>query len=310
MIPRPIRATAAALATCVILLAACGDDLLAPPDGTACTAGTIAPGDSIESALTGASCAVWSDYNYEATVAESWTLNAKAHTAYVVRVYHRADTAGFDNWNGDVWIYARNDAGDATWMGGWWSNFGPSSPNNEYHQELIFTTPEARTLSIRVEADEPADTGAYIITVESCPAPALVPGTTSAGVNVTAGCLTKTMLGGGVDGRAAFWTFESDTLTAPRVGLTLTDGNGSFRGWSTGEGLDFACWSEYCSWDEFSNTNATDTLTPAIYLNGYFTATAVVHADSNATVTAGLVNNAITAPRPPFAGPARAGRDR
>ena len=306
---RTVRATAAALATCVILLAACGDDVLAPPDGTACTAGTIAAGDSIESALTSESCAVWSDYNYEATVAESWTLNAKAHTAYVVRVYHMGDTAAFDNWNGDVWLYARNAAGDTEWSGGWWGDFGPTNGNGEYHKELIFTTPVDRTVSIRVEADEPADTGFYAITVESCPAVALTPGQVSAGVNVTAGCLTKTMWPG-VDGRAAFWTFHGDTLHTSAVNFNLTDGNGYYRSWATGEGLDFAGWSEWSTFTSGSPNNAANGLAPTIYFNGDYTATAVVNADSAATVTVEIVNTPITAPRPPFTGPARAGRHR
>jgi hypothetical protein len=310
MIPRTVRATAAALATCVILLAACGDDILAPPDGTACTVGTIAPGDSVESALTSESCAVWSDYNYVATVAESWTLNAKAHTAYVVRVYHLADPDAFDNWNGDVWLYARNAAGDAEWAGGWWGDFGPTNGNSEYHKELIFTTPVDRTVSIRVEADEPADTGFYAITVESCPAPALTPGVVSAGVNVTAGCLTKSMLGSGVDGRAAFWTFEGDTANTTAVNFNLTDGNGHYRGWVTGEGLDYACWSSWCTYADPGTSNATLNAAPTIDLNGDYSATAVVNADSAATVTVQVVHTPITAPRFPFTGPARAGRNR
>ena len=78
---------------------------------------------------------MWSDYNYEATVAESWTLNAKAHTAYVVRVYHQADTTGFNNWNGDVWLYGRNAGGDAIWAGGYWGSFGPTNTNGQQHQD-------------------------------------------------------------------------------------------------------------------------------------------------------------------------------
>jgi hypothetical protein len=306
---RTVRAIATALATCVIFLAACGDDILAPPDGTACTAGTISPGDSIESALTSKSCAVWSDYNYEATVAESWTLNAKAHTAYVVRVYHMADTAAFDNWNGDVWLYARNAAGDAQWAGAWWGNFGPTNGNSEYHKELIFTSTKDQVVSLRVEAEAPADTGLYAITVESCPAPALTPGVVSAGVNVTAGCLTKTMVAG-VDGRAAFWTFNGDTLNTSQINFNLTDGNGSYRGWVTGEGLDFACWSEWCSYQSVGPSNGALNASPTLYFNGDYSATAWVNADSAATVTAQVVNTPIVAPRPPFTGPARAGQNR
>lgn len=299
-----------ALAISTGVLASCGEDLLAPPDGTACTVGTLTPGDSVESALTSKSCTVWSDYNYTATVAESWTVNAKAHTAYVVRVYHRNDTTGFNHWNGDVWLYGRNSGGDAVWSGGYWGSFGPTNTNGQQHQELIFTTPRDQVVSIRVEANTPADTGHYAITIESCPAIALTPGAVSAGRDLSAGCLTKTMLGGGVDGRAAFWTFEGDTLNDTDVNFNLTDGNGSYRGWASGEGLDFACWSEWCSYASSGPSNAAFGLNPTIYLTGDFSATAVVNADSAATVTVEVQKTPFTGPRPPFTGPARAGQNR
>ncbi len=299
---------AAVLSTAVV--AACGDDVLAPPDGTACTVGSLSAGDSVTSALTSKSCAVWSDQNYVATVAESWTLHAKAHTAYVVRVYHVADTAAFDNWNGDVWLYARNAVGDAEWSGGYWDDFGPANGNGGTYRELIFTTPADRTVSLRVEAAEATDTGYYAITVESCPAVALTPGEVSDGVNVTAGCLTKTMIPGGIDGRAAFWTFKGDTLNTTEVNFNLTDGNGYYRAWATGEGLDYACWAEWCSYEAVGPGNAGMGVSPTIYFNGDYSATAVVNADSAATVTVEIENTPLTAPRPPFTGPARAGRNR
>ena len=47
-------AIAGILATAAVV--ACSDDILAPPDGSACTVGTVAPGDSIDGQLTLSSC--------------------------------------------------------------------------------------------------------------------------------------------------------------------------------------------------------------------------------------------------------------
>jgi len=300
--------TAAALSTTILV--ACGEDLLAPPDGTACTVGTIAPGDSLTGNVSGSSCAVFSDYNYVETVAESWTLHAKAHTAYVVRVYHLEDTAAFDNWDGDVWLYGRNAAGDAAWAGGWWGSFGAVNANNGQHRELIFTSAKDQVVSIRVEASEIADTGHYAIQVESCPAMALADGEETDSVSVELSCTTKTMWGSGVDAHVAFWTFQADTLSAPELTFTRTSGEAFFKGWITGEGLDFGCWGSECTWEEYGPGAGPWIRSPSIYLSGEQSAAVVVHADSVATAKVELVNNPVTAPRPPFTGPARAGRNR
>lgn len=311
MTPRSMRlAAVTALALSMGVLASCSDEFLAPPDGTACTVGTISPGDSVTGAVTGASCEVVSDY-YDGgqTLAESWTLNAKAHTAYIVTLFHVADTAGFDNWKGDLFLYGRNAAGDAEWSTGVWNNFGATNLNGGANQEMVFVSSKDQVVSLRIESSSPADTGHYSLQVESCAAPVLKDSVTSAAVDVAEGCHSRVLIGG-MQSRAAFWTFKGDTLTDPAVTFTRTAGDANFRSWVSGPELDVPCWTDYCSYMSVGASAGPVELSPTIYLNGTFAAFVAIPADSTATVTAGLVNTPLTAPRPPFTGPARAGRGR
>lgn len=286
----------AALVFTGVLAACSGDDVLAPPDGTACTVGTVAPGDSLDGGLGATSCSVWSDQNSVQTTAASWTLHAKAHTAYVVRVYHRADTAAFDNWLGDVYVYDRNAAGDAEWAGAEIGSFGSSNGNGGYSRELAFASAKAQTVSIRIEASSPADTGLYTIVVESCAAPALANAVTSAPVAVESSC---TMLNDNFPGHIAFWTFTGDTLNGNSVTFTRTSGSGLFFSAVTGEGLDFNCSSSQCTYDAVADSIGPVTIYPTFYLPGTFTAWALVTAGDSATMTAALATGPFAAPRPP-----------
>jgi hypothetical protein len=302
-------ATAVAGFLAVAVIGACSDDILAPPDGTACTVGSIAPGDSVDGQLTASSCSVFSDYNEEWTRAASWTLNARAHTGYVVRVYHREDANAVDNWDGDVFLYARNAAGDAEWAGGWWDDFGAVNTNGGYNIEMIYATAKDQTVSIRVEAATEADTGAYTIVVESCAAPALADSVTSAAVAVDSACKMLSTYGG-AGGHVAFWTFAGDSLNTHHLTFTRASGTGAFRPYISGPDNDVACWSDDCTWSNPGATVGPTTLTPTIYMTGVHHAFAMVGADSTATMTLRLENTPVTAPRPPFTGPARAGRNR
>ena len=309
MMPSRFRAAwfGAALLSSAVLAACGGNDVLAPPDGTACTVGTVAPGDSLDGGLGASSCSVWSDQNSVQTTAASWTLHAKAHTAYVVRVYHRADTAAFDNWLGDVWLYARNAAGDAEWAGGEIGSFGSPNTNGGYSRELVFASAKAQTVSIRIEASSPADTGLYTIVVESCGAPALANAVTSAPMAVEGSCA---MLIDNVSGHTAFWTFTGDTLNGNSVTFTRTSGSGLFASVVSGEGLDFDCYSSQCTYDAVGDSIGPVTIYPTLNLPGTFTAWAVVPVGDSATITAALATGPFAAPRPPSTGPARAGRHR
>lgn len=291
-------------------LAACSDGQLAPPDGVSCTVGSLTPGDSVTRTLGASACSVWSDYNFTQTVAQSWTIQAEAGRAYVVSLYHLQDTAGSDHIRADLWLYARNAGGDAELATGYWTSFGANNTNNGKNEDLIFTSTRPQTVSIRVEAVVPSDTGAYAIQVVSCPAPMVADTTTSDPVAVESSCATHNGLGDGLPTRMAFWTFRSDTAHAPEVTFTRTAGTAAFRAYVTGEGSDFGCWGEECTSASSGASAGPSTLFPTIYLNGGFSGSAVIHADSAATITMGLFNDPITAPRPPFTGPARADRDR
>lgn len=308
-LPFPAARLGAALLATAVLAACSGNDVLAPPDGTACTVGSVAPGDSVSGQIDAKSCSVWSDYNYDRTIAESWTLNAKAHTGYVVRVYHRADTAAFDNWKGDVWLYARNAQGDAQFSTGWWNSFGTNNGNGGENEELLFTSVTDQTVSIRVEASTPADSGAYTIVVESCAAPAITNQAVSAPVAVDSAC-EMLSANGGSGGHVAFWTFPNDTLFGTQVTFTRTAGSGGFIPNVNGEGLDFGCYGDYCTGTNSADTAGPITISPTLYLQGTYTAWATVKADSSATLTVALANPALPAPRPPYTRPALAGGHR
>lgn len=295
-------------AFCFIAAAGCGgDDLLAPPDGSACTVGSIAPGDSVEGGIGASSCEVWSDQSSDRTVAASWTLNAKAHTAYVVRVYHRADTAAFDHWRGDVWLYARNAAGDAEWASGWYSSFGSANGNGGQNEELVFASAKAQTVSIRIESATPADTGLYTIVVESCAAPNLADGVTSAPVAVDSSC---TMLSHAAGSHVAFWTFTGDTTNGNSVTFTRTAGTDLIGANVSGEGLDFSCYSSQCTAENVADSVGPVTIYPQLDLPGTFTAWVTTPLGGTATVTAELATGPFAAPRHPAARPALAGRTR
>jgi len=304
MMPSPFRAAwfSAALLSTAVLAACGGSDVLAPPDGTACTVGTVAPGDSVNGQIKASSCSVWSDLNDERTIAESWTLHAKAHTGYVVRVYHRQDDSAFDNWQGDVWLYARNTAGDAEFATGWWDSFGSTNGNGGQNEELLFASDKDRTVSIRVEANTPADSGAYTIVVESCAAPAVTTAAASAPVDIANSC-EMLSANAGTGGHVAFWTFPNDTLYGAQMTFTRTAGTAGFIPGVNGEGLDFGCKSDYCTSDSVVDTAGPATITSTLYLTGYYTAWATVKADSSATLTVALANPPLPAPHPIFTRP-------
>ena len=223
-------------------------------------------------------------------------------------MYHRADTAAFDNWLGDVYVYDRNAAGDAAWAGAEIGSFGSANGNSGYSRELVFASAKTQTVSIRIEASSPADTGLYTIVVESCGAPALSDAVASAPVAVENSC---TMLNNNVGGHVAFWTFTGDTLNGNSVTFTRTSGNGLFYSVVSGEGLDFDCYSSQCTYDEVADSIGPVTIYPTLDLPGTFTAWAVVAVGDSATMTAALATGPFAAPRRSmFTRPASAGGHR
>lgn len=295
------RGALAGAALCAVtLVASCGgDDVLGPPDAAACTVGTIAAGDSVSGNVSGSSCLLWSDYNYVETRAESWTLHAKKNTAYIVRLRHQSqDTVGgFDNWSGDLALYGRNAQGDPEFETGWWDSFGVGNGNSGVNEEMMLATDRDQTWSIRVESASKADTGAYSLTVESCPLHPLTTAAPVTGVNVTAtGCYSLTFQAAAT--RIAFFSYPGDSLTNNTVTSTRTAGAAYQHGEITGPDNDVSSWTSSSYRTNFSGDT---TQTSGIYhpaATGRQTLWVGVNADSAATVSVSMTSAPIPAPRP------------
>ncbi len=302
----------AALLTTAVLAACSGNDVLGPPDGTACTVGTIAPGDSVNGNVRGSSCQVFSEWTYAITSAQSWTLNAKKGTVYILRLRHQQDASANDHWKGDLTAYGRNPQGDATFVTGWWGSFGTNNGNGGKNEEMFIPADRDRTLSIRVVSTTLADTGAYSLVVSTCAMTPLADTTDHAGVDLSTGCPTF-----GVDAlptKTSFFTIRADSAVRDTVNVTRTAGTGYIRADFYGTDMDVNCWNSDCTGTSSSWTTAT-TLTAVPSLPGMMTLMTSVHADSAATVTVNtrptpLAATAVT-PAPTFArvvGPANRSR--
>ena len=288
----------AALLSTAVLAACSGNDVLGPPDGTACTVGSIAPGDSVKGEVTGSSCQMWSDMNYENVWAQSWTLQAKKNTAYVVRLRHVQNAAAADNWRGDLYSYARNAQGDAVWATGWWSNFGSSNGNGGQNEEMFLTTDADRAISLRVQVSALADTGAYTLSVESCALHPIPDGADLTGIDVTTGCHVLSYAAPAL--RMSFFSFFADTLHTYHAIATATAGTGTLYGKVAGTDLDVGCYTEGCTWST-AVTGVTGfdlDLSSDISVPGRQTLLVGVNADSTATVTVSTTSTPLPAPRP------------
>lgn len=286
----------AAIALSTAALASCGgDDTLGPPDGTACTAGSIAPGDSVKGAVTSSSCAMFSDYEYEAIWAESWTLHAAKGTAYVVRLRHIADGGMPDNINADLYAYGRNDAGDVAFATGWWSSFAPSNGNGGSNEEIFLVGDKARDYSIRVQIYDLADTGAYTLSVESCPIRTLTAGTPLTGVDLSTGCVANAYYGGGMR-HLNFFGFVADSFHSYNAIAARTAGTAKLTGTVSGPDMDVGCYTDNCTWA--TSTTGLDSMNLAVDIGygGWHTFIASANADSAATVTALLTSSVLAAP--------------
>ena len=264
-------------------LASCGgDDVLGPPDGAACTAGSIAPGDSVTGAVTSTSCEVFDISNYVLTSAESWTLHMAKNTAYVVRLRHQAATGVADNWQGDLQVYGRNAQGDINFLTGWWDSFGATNGNGGQNEELFLASPTDRTVSLRISAATKADTGAYSLVVRSCPMVALTAPADTVSIDLTAGCEALTI--DALPTRLSFWTFLADSSVQDTTKIDRTAGTGSFSARVASPAFDVNNWTDdYTSSNSGFATTASLTLTPNVPgpVAGYL----AVRSDSAATVS-------------------------
>src|SRR5689334_20941720 len=98
---RSLRGLAALVPTLLLALA-CSSDLLAAPDGVECTRGSIGTGAPKYGEITDQSCLIWSDWNYTDNRSESWTLDAKANSAYVVRLVAIDEGGDSTTFDGDL----------------------------------------------------------------------------------------------------------------------------------------------------------------------------------------------------------------
>lgn len=293
----PRRLSSTAVLGLALIAAACsGDDILGPPDAAACTAGTIAAGDSVSGNVSTSSCTLWSDYNYVETRAQSWTLHAQKNTAYIVRLRHQEDAHAFDNWKGDLVLYGRNAHGDPEFETGWWLNFGVANANGGVNEEMMLATDRDQTWSIRVESASTADTGAYTLSVEKCPLRPITTDSGATGVDVATGCHSLTFAGG--NKRIAFFSYPGDTLSSFKVTSTRTAGSAFQYGEITGPDNDVSNWTDYSFSTSFSGdtTMTSTTYTPAA--PGRQTLWIGIDADSAATVDVGVTSLPLTAPRP------------
>lgn len=281
----------AALSTAA--LAACGgDDVLGPPDGAGCTAGSIAPGDSVTGAVTSSSCEAFDVSTYNLTYAESWTLHMAKNTAYVVRLRHEASADVADNWEGDLQVYARNAQGDVNFLTGWWDSFGSANGNGGENEELFLASPTDRTVSLRVSATSKADTGAYSLVVHSCPMVALSAPADTVSIDLSAGCEALTI--DALPTRLSFWTFRADSAVQDTTKIDRTAGTGSFSARVASPAFDLNNWTDdHTSANAGFGTSATLTLTPTV--PGPVAGWIAVRSDSAATVSLSI---GATAPAP------------
>lgn len=274
--------SSAALLSLALVAACSGNDVLGPPDGTACTVGTIAPGDSVNGNVRTSSCQVFSEWTYALTSAESWTLSMKKGNVYILRLRHQQDASASDHWQGDLTAYGRNAQGDPNFVTGWWGSFGTSNANSGKNEEMFIPADRDRTLSIRVSSRTTADTGAYSLAVSTCPLTPVTDTLDHAGIDLGTGCASL-----GFDSLATkltFFTYPTDSVIRDTAFVTRTAGTGSFTAYMAGPGMDVNCWNSDCRTSSSGwTTGATVTLAP--HLPGATTLIAAVRADSAATVT-------------------------
>lgn len=300
MMRSPFRAAwfSAAFLSTAVLAACSGSDTVGPPDGTACTVGSIAPGDSVNGNVRGSSCLAFNPSSYVISPAESWTLNAKKGTAYIIRLRHQPNTAANDTWAGSLQAFGRNAQGDATFVTGRWSTFGTPNGNGGNNQEMFIAADRDRTLSIRVVSSTKADTGAYSLAISSCPITQISDTLDHAGIDLSNGCPSLSY--DALPTKVTFVSYLADSIVQDSAIVTRTAGTGSFQGYLTGIGMDVNCWNSDCVSTTSGWTTAT-TLVTTPALPGTMNLLAAVRADSAATVTVRIHSIPPTAPPAPAA---------
>jgi hypothetical protein len=289
---RPFRLRAAAWVG-VLLTAGCGDGLFGPPDAPSCTRGAITPGDSVVSAITPASCTMFSPYEAAPVLAESWRLDARQNTAYVIRLRHVADEAGADRIRANLLAYSSNAEGDPVLASWWQGDFGSPNARGGDNQEMMLAAHAARSFSLRVEITDISDTGAYSLSVESCPIRSLPSGSDTVGLNTANGCESLTY-DSRRPARVAFAGFRAAVPGLHTLSVARSAGNGTMLGRFAGPDADLTgslprSMAAYAPFDQVAFALQGD-----IAIAGRYTLMIGVHPDSTATAAVSRTYPAMT----------------
>lgn len=218
------------------LVAACtGDEILGPPISGACVAGRVSSSEgSYEGRIDSSRCRVWSYWEYDFVSAEAWTLEAKAKTAYVIRVIP-AGSATLTPPAVNLFAYGRNAAGDAALLTYGDRSFGVGDRN----REMVLTVDSATTFSLRVELEADDDSTAYRLEVSSCPVLDLPLDSLVRGINSNSGCFARGTPGA-ARSRVTFLSVRNTALGPQTVWFRRTAGTASVRAQYAGYDADFA----------------------------------------------------------------------
>ncbi len=277
-----------ALLAFALLLASCNSDgILGPPDGAACTRGTLTLGELHNGEVTVDDCVLWNEYQDFEAPAESWTLHAKANTAYIVRLRPVPNRNAVNSLNAELVLYGRNSAGDAIYGTGYWGNFGNSNVNGGVSKELVFTTATDQTVSLRVQSYSESNVGAYTIEALSCPVVTLLPGATSAPVTLGPAC---TVLGGSPlpETRVAFFNLAASAFEDIILTATRTAGTAEMMFHIGGPDLDASCDTGDCVGGFSSQGTGPIVLSGVMPFTGYYTVTLLQQTAGTLTATMGL----------------------
>lgn len=265
-----------ALLVAVVAAACAADEVFGPIDTARCHRGALDVTTVTNGVVNSADCTVFSDWQFEAALAETWTLRLQPRTGYVIRLLSVETTPGVSPFRGELVAYERDASGEAQLVTAG-QNFGP----NNRHEELVMTTDRARTLALRIETRSPTDTGAYRIEISTCPVRRVPLDSVLTGISTTAGCLSESDFAG-ARSRLTFFDFMVDDLDGLLLGYDRTAGNASLTGVLAGPDLDLNR-SLSPSYRE-STTALEDFFEGPVPLVGRYTAAIRVHADSTATI--------------------------
>lgn len=256
----------------IVLAVGCGgDELIGPPDSVACTRGDATIGAPMPGEIGLRSCLLFNDYLGVTSPAESWTLRTEPQTAYIVRMIPVANAQGVNALSGALHLYARTDDGDPYYATRAWGPYGAANANGGRASELVFTSRRAETVSLRVQAQQLADTGTYRLEITTCPLVEVTRGAEAAAAEFSEPCaLLSTPTPTAV--RAAFFSFDAAPVSSVGVKVTRTGGDADLQMLVRGPDLDFRCVASGCSATASPSGAGPFTVPTQILRDGWFSA--------------------------------------